>query len=207
MPAETTTTPHQTQSKILQIKITLKGSKPPIWRRVLVPDDLTLARFHTVIQAVLGWTDSHLHEFVIGGRKFGVPDPENDWIGGEKSINEKKAYLYDVLGEAGDKAEYTYDFGDNWEHTVAVEKVLAPEPGVIYPICTAGKRNGPPEDCGGVYGYYNLLQILRDPSHEEYQSMLEWVGGKFDPEDFSVEEIDARLTPLRRRRAKAAKSS
>ena len=191
-------------SNILQFKITLNGVKPAIWRRVLVPGDFTLERFHSVIQAAMGWDDAHLHEFLILGLRYGVPDPDS-WLGGPECVNEKKVYIFDVFGAVGDKAEYTYDFGDTWEHSIKVEKVLAPEPDMNYPVCTAGKRNGPPEDCGGVYGYYNLIAVLQDPTHKDHEGLLEWVGGEFDPEAFSVEEINKRLAPLRRRKAKAAK--
>jgi hypothetical protein len=115
--------------------------------------------------------------------------------------------LFNVLGGRGAKAIYTYDFGDTWEHTVAVEKVLPPDPGVAYPMCTGGRRRCPPEDCGGPYGYHNLLKTLGDPANEEHESMLEWVGGSFDPEAFSVEEVNQRLAPPKRRRTRAVSQS
>lgn len=200
MPTETV--PHD----IYQLRITLLGTRPPIWRRVLAPADLTLAQFHNVLQAAMGWENCHLHEFRIGWQRFGVPDPVDRLMGGGTGcINERKVRLSDVLGKAGAKAEYTYDFGDSWEHSIVVEKVLTPEPGVAYPVCTAGKRHGPPEDCGGLGGYDNLLEAIRDPEHEEHEDLLEWIGGSFDPEVFSVDHVNRRLAPLRRRRVKSSK--
>jgi Plasmid pRiA4b ORF-3-like protein len=102
---------------------------------------------------------------------------------------------------------YTYDFGDGWEHTISVEKVLAPDPGVAYPVCTAGKLSGPPEDCGGLYGYYNLLEAIRDPDHEEHEEMLEWIGGEIDPDAFSIDEVNERLKPFQHSKGRAKADS
>lgn len=189
---------------IYQLKITLIGTRPPIWRRVLAPADLTLAQFHNVLQAVVGWENCHLHEFRIGRQRFGVPDPEDRLMGGTGCINERKVRLSDVLGKAGAKAEYTYDFGDSWEHSIVVEKVLTPEPGAVYPVCTDGKRHGPPEDCGGLGGYDNFLEAIADPEHEEHEEMLEWIGS-FDPEAFSVDHVNRKLASLQRRQVKRSK--
>jgi len=184
---------------IYQLKVTLVGARPPIWRRLLVPAELTLAQLHAVLQAAMDWENSHLHDFRIGRQRFGPPDPG----GWGSAINERKARLCDVLGGQGGKAVYTYDFGDSWEHAITVEKVLPPELGVSYPACTGGKRRGPPEDCGGIGGYENLLEAIRDPAHEEHQDLLEWIGGAFDPEAFSIDDINRRLTRLRPRPRKA----
>ena len=201
MPTKTIKTPHD----VYQVKITLIGSRPPIWRRLLVPADLTLAQFHDVLQAAVGWDDSHLHEFRIGRQRYGVPDPEDMFMGGSACINERKVRLGEVPGKVGAKAEYTYDFGDSWEHSIVVEKVLAPEPGVVYPLCTAGKGRCPPEDCGGLGGYYNLLDAIQDPDHEQHEELLEWIGGSFDPAAFSVDQVNQKLARLQRRPAKTSK--
>ncbi len=116
--------------------------------------------------------------------------------------NERTVRLFSVLGKVGAKAVYTYDFGDGWEHSIAIEKVLRPTPGLAYPVCTGGKCHGPPKDCGGIPGYYNLLEAIRNPDHEEREEMLEWMGGDFDPEAFSINDVNRRLAPLQRRRAK-----
>ena len=121
--------------------------------------------------------------------------------------NERTTHLYRVLGKVGAKAMYTYDFGDSWEHAIIVEKVLPPEPGLAYPVCVGGKLQGPPEDCGGIPGYYNLLEAIRDPTHEEHEDLLDWVGGEFNPEAFSVDDVNRRLQPLQRWWAKTSKQA
>jgi hypothetical protein len=189
--------------EIYQIKVTLRDITPPIWRRLLVPADITLAKLHDVLQIAMGWTDSHLHEFLIGKERFGTPDPEDRLMGLPQTVNERKVKLCDMLGGVGAKALYTYDFGDGWEHNVVVEKVLPPEPGLTYPICTAGKRQAPPEDCGGTPGYYRLLEVLADPADEEHEEMLEWVGDGFAPEAFSLDDINEGLSSLQKRRTTA----
>jgi hypothetical protein len=190
---------------ICQIKVILRYSKPPIWRRLLVPSGFALEDLHSVVQAAMGWDDSHLHEFRIGPKRFGKSDPSDRLMGMDPIGNERTTHLYMVLGKVRAKAMYTYDFGDSWEHAIVVEKVLPPEPGVAYPICVDGKLQGPPEDCGGIPGYYNLLEAMRDPAHPEHADLLDWVGGEFDPEAFSVDEVNRRLAPLQRWWAKSLK--
>ena len=183
---------------IYQLKIVLSEVKPLIWRRVLVQSDVTLAQLHTILQTVMEWENYHLHEFHIGGLRIGAPDPDAP----RTLINEKKVRLLDVLGKAGAKGMYMYDFGDGWEHNIVVEKILMPEPGVAYPVCVTGKRRGPPEDSGGPFGYVNLLEILGNPKHEEHKAMREWTGRDFDAETFSADDVNRRLAPLQRRLAK-----
>ena len=188
--------------EIYQIKVTLLGMTPPIWRRLLVPAEITLERLHHVLQVAMGWEDCHLHDFRIGSKRFGEPDPDDRLMGLPSTGNERTARLSSVLSRIGAKATYTYDFGDGWEHGILVEKVLPREPGLSYPACVGGKRHGPPEDCGGIPGYYNLLEAIRDPDHDEHEETLEWIGGDFDPEAFSVDHVNRKLAPLQRRRAK-----
>lgn len=190
--------------EIYQMKVTLVGTDPPIWRRLLVPADLTLEQLHDVLQLAIGWEDCHMHEFRIGQQRFGKPNPMEQAFGGPRTASERPARLFSVLGRAGAKALYTYDFGDSWELQIVVEKRLAPEPGRAYPTCLAGERHGPPEDCGGIPGFYNLLEAIRDPAHEQHEEILDWLGDGFDPEAFSVDELNRRLAPLQRRRNKAA---
>jgi hypothetical protein len=199
MPTKKIESPQQ----IYQIKVTLLGTDPPIWRRLLVPADLTLERLHDVLQLAMGWEDCHMHEFRIGQQIFGTPDPEESLMGMPSTVRESAVRLSRVLGKAGAKAVYTYDLGDDWEHRITVEKVLAPEPGRAYPACVDGQRQGPPEDCGGVYGFYSLLESIGNPEHEQYEEMTDWLGDDFDPEAFSVDEINRRLAYLHRRRSKA----
>jgi hypothetical protein len=115
---------------IYQIKVTLLGTRPPIWRRLLVPAGLTLEQLHDALQAAIGWEDCHMHEFRIDGRRFGQPDPNDRLIPPRTVSNERTTRLFSVLGNVGAKAVYTYDFGDSWEHAIAVEKVLPLEPGL-----------------------------------------------------------------------------
>ena len=193
--------------EIYQLKVTLLDTKPPIWRRLLVPAGLTLEALHDVLQVAMGWTDSHLHEFRVGKKRFGVPDPEDELMDLPPVGDERTAYLFTVIGKAGAKARYTYDFGDNWEHAIVVEKVLPPDPGATYPICVGGKLRCPPEDCGSIPGYYNLLEIIRDPTHEEHEEMMDWLGGKYDPDAFSVDDVNQGLAPLQRWWARSRKTA
>jgi hypothetical protein len=177
---------------VLQVKISLLGSsKPPVWRRLLVPADIRLDRLHGVIQAAMGWEDYHMHAFSDGSCEYGLADPE---LGHR---DERKATLGRLLKREGERMRYTYDFGDDWEHEIVVEKVLAAEPGVRYPVCVAGKGACPPEDCGGVWGYEDLCEALANPAHEQHQEMLEWLGlqtaAEFDPARFDAEEVNRAL--------------
>lgn len=191
----------KTPYRIYQLKISLLDVKPPVWRRVLVPGDATLAQLHTILQTLMGWEDYHLHEFHFGDLTIGAPDPEAPLT----LVNEKKVRLFEVLSSVGDKGVYTYDFGDDWEHNIALEKILAPEAGTAYPVCVAGKRCGPPEDSGGPLGYENFLEVVGDPNHEEHKAVREWIGTDFDPEKFSVGDVNLRLAPLQRRFAKKSR--
>ena len=186
--------------EIYQLKVTLLGTRPPIWRRLLVPSDLNLTQLHDVLQVAMGWQDGHLHEFRAGGRRFGPPDPEDQFMADDVG-DERKVRVFALFGRTGAKAIYTYDFGDTWEHSIALEKLLPANPNMIYPICTDGRLACPPEDCGGIPGFYHLLDVLRDPTHEEHQELRDWVGGDYDPEVFSIEAVNRILMPRRSRRS------
>jgi hypothetical protein len=173
---------------VYQLKITLRDIKPPIWRRVQV-EDCSLFELYVVIQTCMGWGGFHLHSFNIGGQEYSEPDPD----GMMDFKDESRVKLSRVLTGRIKKFLFTYDFGDNWEHLIEVEKKMEPEPGVRYPRCVAGKRACPPEDCGGVWGYAELLKALGDPNHARHEELLEWCGGNFDPERFDMEEINNRL--------------
>jgi hypothetical protein len=181
---------------IYQIKVTLKHSKPPIWRRIEAPADLNLARLHRILQVVMGWSDYHLHQFIVGGTYYGQPHPDYD-MWGSKMYDEKRVKLYQLVPGEKFKFIYEYDFGDSWEHALLVEKILPPEKGVRYPRCIKGKRACPPEDVGGVWGYDSFLEAMADPNHPEHEDMLEWVGREFDPEAFDLDEINEALRHLR----------
>ena len=172
---------------IYQLKITLKHSRPPIWRRVQVRSDTTLGALHRVIQRSMGWNDSHLHTFTIKGNDYGQPDPYME-MRDERSVEMRSL----VSGESF-KFSYLYDYGDNWEHEVLVENVLQADPAIKYPICIKAQRACPPEDCGGVWGYQGFLEAIQDKSHPEHEEQLEWAGGSFDPESTNLAEINIRL--------------
>ena len=180
------------KAQIYQIKVTLDGSKPPIWRRIQVRSDVTLEKFHYILQTVMGWTNSHLHQFIVGGISFGEPYPDY----GDTMQDERRMRLNQITASEGFKFKYEYDFGDSWMHTLLVEKVLEPEPGQQYPVCIKGKGACPPEDVGGMWGYYNFLEAVGDPDHPEHEMYLEWIGGEFDPQEFDLEETNEILRGL-----------
>jgi hypothetical protein len=180
---------------VLQVKVTLQDSKPPIWRRLLVRSDSTLADLHYIIQVAFGWQDYHLHQFIVGDSYYGVSDLDD--LDDMEMQDEQEVTLGQIVAAAGAKFQYEYDFGDGWLHQVAVEKVLAPEPGRTYPVCIKGRRACPPEDVGGIWGYEHFLQAITDPNHEEHDSYLEWAGREFDPEAFDLEATNEALDALR----------
>jgi hypothetical protein len=179
------------QSRIYQLKITLKYIRPPIWRRIEVPGDVTLDELHLILQAIMGWTNSHLHQFKVGRIYYG--EPSIDEFSDLNLKDESKARLNKVLSKPKQKMIYEYDFGDGWEHEILLEKVFQPDPGVRYPRLIGGARACPPEDCGGTGGYANFLEAISDPEHEEHDEYLDWIGGEFDPEKFDAAEFESEL--------------
>ena len=175
--------PKSPRPPIYQLKVTLKGARPPIWRRIQVPSNVTLARLHRVIQVSMGWYNAHLHQFTISGVGYGEPSPD-DW---ESVKDERRFRLSAVVRTEKTKFLYDYDFGDGWDHEILVEKILPNEAGLEQAICLKGARACPPEDVGGVWGYASFLETIGDPDHPEHDEMLEWVGGDFDPEAFDAE--------------------
>ena len=177
--------------EVYVIKVTLLGTRPPVWRRILVPRDITLQHLHRTLQTVMGWTNSHLHQFVVQRRTFSDPRSR----GGTKVTNENRTRLGELIWTVGAKLLYEYDLGDGWQHELLLEEVLLGDES-FQQICVAGKRCCPPEDCGGPQGFAELLKALQnanDPSHEE---VCAWLGD-FVPESFSADETNQRL---RRRR-------
>ncbi|MFU8850620.1 plasmid pRiA4b ORF-3 family protein [Micromonospora sp. SL1-18] len=176
--------------QIFQLKVSLAGVRPSVWRRVLVPGGYTLDRLHRVVQHAMGWRDCHLHSFEIDGLQYGEPDPD-----GELALRDELDVRLDAVVGKGSRFRYTYDFGDWWEHDVVVEDVCTADPDERYPSCAHGERACPPEDVGGPSGYAVLLTALADPAHREYRAMREWAGPGFDPDDFDA----VRVTTLLRR--------
>lgn len=192
-------------NQIYQIKVTLDDTHPPIWRRILVPGNSSLLQLHDILQIVMGWEDYHLHMYTIEGLIYG--DPADDEYGDLGTINEADYKLSQVIYREGQRFKYEYDFGDSWDHTLLVEKILPPVEGTRYPLCLKGKRACPPEDVGGVWGYENFLEAIRDPAHDEHEEYLAWVGGEFDPEDFDLEEINIGLRRMGRGRSTKAQDA
>lgn len=164
-------TPRRAASRVYQLVVTLADSDPPVWRRLLVDAEASLDQLHEVLQAAFGWWNYHLYEFEVGRTHYGIPDPDGD--GGEPPVDARRTRLADVAA-ARSLFTYTYDFGDNWRHVVEVEAVLHRSPVASLPACVDGRRAGPPEDCGGVWGYEELLEILADPAHPEHAARAEW---------------------------------
>jgi len=193
LPAKRKKTPGP--APVYQLKVNLRGAKPPIWRRLLVPADISLARLHATIGAAFGWHGGHMHVFETAYGDFGRADREL----GHRA--DGSVTLEQVAPEVKDKIRYTYDFGDDWVHDIVVEKVLDADPSTAYPRCTGGKRAAPPDDCGGIWGYEELVEVLADPAHPQHEERLEWLGladaGQFAPDTFDVEAVNCRLGALR----------
>jgi hypothetical protein len=192
---------YEDDDEIYQLKITLRDvSKPPVWRRVLVPAGVSLGLLHEVIRLAMGWDGGHLHAFSHGGSNYGPTDLEFELDPENGDGDEDEVFLDDLLDEPGDKLSYTYDFGDDWVHEIRLEKIL-PGDSVAAPLtCLTGKGACPPEDCGGAWRYAALKQTLADPADPEHKEMLEWLGldkgSDFDPAAFSAAKVNPRLHGL-----------
>jgi len=171
---------------IYQLKVSLKGFRPLVWRQFRIVSTDNLEDLHIALQIVMGWTNSHIHEFVMGWDRYGMPDEEFR----SDVLDEADFRLDQVLKQEKDKLLYIYDFGDSWEHDVVLEKIVPFEPGIALPVCLKGSRACPPEDVGGLPGYEMFLEAITDPSHPECEEMLEWIGDDFDPEHFDLAETN-----------------
>src|SRR6516162_9283546 len=194
---------------IARLKITLDNVKPVVLRRVEVPFDIRLDRLHLTIQAAMGWTNSHLYEIRAGGVGWSTPDPDAGW--GGDFMDARKARLDDILQDIGTKTlKYLYDFGDGWEHTIKIERLIDPEPGMLYPRLIEAKGRCPPEDIGGPWGYAEFLEALADPNHGRHGELKEWLDDDFDPHVVDVDRLSEdvaylaepwpRRPPVKRRR-------
>jgi len=187
-----------------QLRVTLLGIRPPVWRRILVPPEASVDYLHRAIQVAMGWTDSHLHHFLLGQRPNLIsvepPDPENEGI--YPTVDSTHLTIRELFRRGGGRALYEYDFGDGWVHDVRLEKDIPVPAGMSLPHCVEGKRACPPEDCGGVYGYVDIVRMVRDPKFkpegQSREEMLEWLGAEFDPEAFEIEEVNSQFAPPRR---------
>lgn len=175
--------------EVYQIEISLKGIEPKIWRLILVYSDTSLVNFHRIIQTTMGWTNSHLHLFSDG---IYVYSPKEFEV--EDALNSRRVKLDKILHRGNTRIQYEYDFGDGWDHDIILEKIRPADDLIKVPICIQGNRNCPPEDCGGTWGYDEMLDVLKQPDHKDYDSYIEWLGGEFDPEYFNRDEINVLLS-------------
>lgn len=188
---------------VYTLHIELESIEPRIWRRLKVPAAISLRTLHDIIQTVMGWQDCHMHLFRIDGVRYGFSDNEYD----DDEVDDSTVLLGDVVQRPGATFAYSYDFGDGWEHAIRVEQIRRDVPAAEAPRLLGGERGCPPEDCGGVPGYYDLLDAIGDPAHEEHESMIEWLGGAYDPDRYDVAAHDRALAPLRRTRKATGRRS
>lgn len=177
---------------VFQLRITLDEVVPTVWRRLLVPGSVRLAKLHSMFQAAMGWTNSHLHSFTIEGQLFGMHFDDYP----EDEIDEKEVTVLRAIGEHR-RFSYEYDFGDSWEHEVVVEDSMRLPHGLKHAVCLDGQNACPPEDCGGSHGYAELLRVLGDPGHEDHDRFTTWVGGPYDPTALDLVAVNAALQHLR----------
>src|SRR5579863_689713 len=175
-----------TAATIAHLRIKLDDVEPAVVRRLEVPLTIRLDRLHLVLQAAMGWTNSHLYEIRARDVGWGIPDPDF----GDGPLDAAKARLVDVLeGVGGRSLKYLYDFGDGWEHSIRIERITDAVPGIVYPRLIEATGRCPPEDVGGPWGYHEFLDVIADPNHEEHAERLQWIGGHFDPTNVNVEAL------------------
>jgi hypothetical protein len=176
---------------IYQIKITLEGVQPEIWRRLFIQGDLFMHDFHKIIQTTMGWENIHLHQFLKNDRIFGIADNEPE--SPELFMDYTSIRVMDLLKAEGDTLRYLYDFGDSWIHKIDLEIIEPYDQDLFYPVCIDGERACPPEDCGGIPGYNDLTLIMAHPGHPRRDEMEEWLGDDYDPEEFDADTVNSYL--------------
>jgi hypothetical protein len=180
-----------TNEQVYELDIRLIGIEPPIWRRFTVSDQIRLSALHHMVQVVMGWEHSHLHQYIVGETHYGEPDPEFDEY--VKMQDDRRFKLRDIAREKEASFVYEYDFGDGWQHRVTVVDIWPRTENSLVPRCWDGSRACPPEDCGGIGGYQNLVEALRNRRHPEHRELRAWVGKQYDPELFSVQAVNSAL--------------
>jgi hypothetical protein len=194
------TTDDPNPGEIATLRIELVDTDPLIWRQVEIPTSITLKQLHGVIQAAMGWFDQHLWEFRIGREVYGQPIPGDSW--GDPILSAAKVRLSDVVKPRKTVIEYTYDMGDSWEHRLTVTDVRPADPSVAYPRYVAGARPAPPEDCGGIPGFYAALEALADPKHPDHDDVADWFEG-YDPEALDEPALQRAVGRIASRRSGA----
>lgn len=192
------------EEPIVRLRIELEGTSPVIWREVDVPLMSSLKAISTVIIEAMGWLGYHLHEFDVAGKRYGVPSPAFEPFGSEVA-NEANIRLSAIVDRGIKQFQYVYDFGDDWLHTVSIGEVRAGAPEIEYPAYVSGEYQCPPEDVGGIYGFYEFLEAIEDPAHERHEELLEWHGGLFDPKEVPETQIRLALKEIAKRRRGGAR--
>lgn len=188
---------------IVRLKITLADTEPPIWRRVEVPAEMTLKDLHGVIQAAMGWDNTHLYQFHVGRETIAGPGMGGGGFGAPRSIGAGRVRLDELATRGIKRFTYLYDMGDSWEHRIQIEKLLPADPAASYPRLIDGTMRCPPEDVGGIPGFYEFLNAIRDPKHPDHEDRLEWYGGVFDPNKLDTERIRKDLNRIAARRKRS----
>jgi hypothetical protein len=174
------------------LRVSLRDVEPTVWRRIVVPSETKLPKVARWLEAAMGWEGYHLHSFNIDELQFGMPDEDADYV-----IDERRVTLKQILPRVGSALRWDYDFGDGWEHDVVVEAIEEPSASVRYPVCLDGARACPPEDCGGVSGYDELLEVLADPTHEDYEHLRGWAPEGFAADRFDLVDANQRMRARR----------
>jgi hypothetical protein len=185
---------------VYQVKIILQDTDPVVWRKILVRSDVNLGLFHAIVQLVMGWTNSHLHQYFIHDKIYSDPEFEigAEFVGDTPALDEYSLTLAGIASGGQTEFGYEYDFGDSWRHTIIIERQNDESSGFQgLAMCIAGSRACPPDDCGGTGGFADLLQTIKNPKHEEYKSMMKWLGGKYDPELCDIAKINKCLQKIK----------
>ena len=185
----------QLTTMLYQLRIELNEVQPIVWRRLLVPENVTLVKLNSILYQTMGWHGGHLHEYVVGRMHYGIPD--DDWPAAEPMVDERRVRLNTLVEAGARRFTYLYDFGDNWDHTVKIEDLVMPMPDIARIRCIAGENACPPEDVGGPNAYFDFLAAIKDPAHEEHTSMAQWIGGSFDPAAFNITDVNERLAAIK----------
>lgn len=185
-------------NEIIQLTVSLQGSDPLIWRTILVQKGTSFFELHHIIQIAMGWKNYHLFEFNLDGYRVGMIEESEEGYGSNQLLDAGKTLLTDIISLEKDNFHYNYDFGDYWVHEVTVDQLLPKEPNMVYPFCVNGQFNCPPEDCGGIGGFYNMLNVLQDKKHPDYKDMRTWIGKKYDPDVFDAVKVNKQLKQLKK---------
>ena len=189
---------------IVRLKIVLEDTEPTIWRRVEVPPEITLKDLHSVIQAAMGWENAHLFQFHVRRETIAGPGMGGGSPYGARPVGAGRVQLGDLAARGIKRFSYVYDMGDNWEHTIRIEKLLSGDPAATYPRLIAGALRCPPEDCGGIPGFYAFLDAVSDPKHPDHDDQIDWYGDTFDPDSFGAARIHKDLGRIAARLKRAA---